>query len=63
MAEERPETSSLTAHRLVAGSLGIAAKVPEDVLKHEREKIANAKGRCNKMLINLFELFYLKKIY
>eukprot|EP00795_Rhopilema_esculentum_P001069 gene1069-15402_t len=43
MAEERPETSSLTAHRLVAGSLGIAAKVPEDVLKHEREKIANAK--------------------
>ena len=40
----RPETSTLTAHRLVAGALGISSKVDEEKANSEKAKLAAAKG-------------------
>ncbi len=44
---ERPETSSLTAHRLVAAALGMSPKLDEEKSKAEHEKLAFAKGKSS----------------
>ena len=41
----RPETSTLTAHRLVAGALGVSSKVDEEKANSEKAKLAAAKGK------------------
>ena len=40
----RPETTSVTAHRLVSGALGVSTKMDSEKLKEEKEKLAFAKG-------------------
>ncbi|XP_057306831.1 uncharacterized protein LOC130645013 isoform X2 [Hydractinia symbiolongicarpus] len=42
--KKRPETSSLVAHNLVTGALGIKSKVTAEQRKKEREKLKEAKG-------------------
>ena len=45
---DRPQTTSLTAHRLVSGILGIPGKMEEEKLNAEIEKLSYAKGEAFK---------------
>ncbi len=40
----RPETSSLTAQRLVAGALGVHTKIDKEQRENEKERLRAAKG-------------------
>ena len=40
----KPETTSVTAHRLVASSLGMSASIDREKLKKEKEKLEAARG-------------------
>lgn len=40
----RPETTSLTAHRLITGALGMRAQMPTEQVKEERQKLSEARG-------------------
>ncbi|GFS02355.1 growth inhibition and differentiation-related protein 88-like protein [Elysia marginata] len=41
----RPQTTSIAAHRLVAGALGMAPRVPREVRDKERQKLKEAKEK------------------
>lgn len=40
----RPETTAMTARRLVTGALGIAPKISKEQREMERQKLKEAKG-------------------
>ena len=40
----RPETSAITARRLVSGALGLTSRVPKEQRELERKKLKEAKG-------------------
>ena len=40
----KPETTSVSAHRLVANSLGMSASIDREKLKKENEKLEAARG-------------------
>ena len=48
----RPVTSSITAHRLVAGALGVSPKMEEMKLQLEKEKLEVARGQISFSAVN-----------
>lgn len=59
--KKRPETSSLVAHNLVTGALGIKSKVTAEQRKKEREKLKEAKGIVFKERGNDIVISFLQK--
>lgn len=40
----RPETTCLTAHRLITGALGMRSQMGKNEVSEERQKLEDAKG-------------------
>lgn len=44
---ERPDTTCLTAHRLITGALGVRSQMPHEQIQEEKQKLKQAKVKRN----------------